>query len=80
MSRVRKEYVVTYYRAWQTPDGERDEIDVVLPETATDFMVTNYDGAETLFIVENGKIKEYDDSLHNFIACGEMGEKEIKHE
>ena len=80
MSRVRKEFVVTYDRAWQTPDGERNEIDVVLPQTASDFMITHYDGAETLYIVENGKIKVYDDSIHNFIVCGEMDEKDVQDE
>ncbi len=66
--RVRKETVITYHRAWATPDGEREEVDVVLPKTATDWMVTDYDGSETLYIVEDGKIKCYED--YNFVPCG----------
>lgn len=78
MSRVRKEIVVTYYRAWQTPDGERGGKDVILPQTATDFMVTDYDGAETLYIVEDGRIKMYDSSVNNFTPCGEMNKDDTQ--
>lgn len=71
--RTRTETIVTYDRAWATPEGERPEVDVVLPHTATDWMITDYDGVEALFIVEDGKIKEYDNDKRNFIPCG--GEK-----
>lgn len=76
MSRTRTETVVTIDRAWSTPEGERNTIDVVLPQTASDFMVTDYDGAETLYIVENGLLEEYDEQKHNFVLCGERNNKE----
>ena len=69
MSRIRKETVITYDRTWATPEGERSEIDVVLPQTATDWMITEYDGSETLYIVEHGKIKRHEGN--NFVICRE---------
>lgn len=38
------------------PDDELAIVDI--PEEATDFMVNDYDGKETVFAVINGKIKE----------------------
>lgn len=68
MTRVRTETVITYDRFWATPKGERSSVDVVLPQTATDWMVVDYDGSETLYIVEDGKIKRHENN--NFIPCG----------
>lgn len=76
MSRTRTETAVTIDRAWAAPDGERHTIDVVLPQTASDFMVTDYDDAETLYIVENGLLEEYDEQKRNFVLCGERNNKE----
>lgn len=38
------------------PDDELAIVDI--PEEATDFMVNDYDGKETVYAVINGKIKE----------------------
>lgn len=38
------------------PDDELAIVDI--PEEATDFMINDYDGKETVFAVINGKIKE----------------------
>lgn len=38
------------------PNYELSVVDI--PEEATDFMVNNYDGKETVYTVINGKIKE----------------------
>ena len=72
MSRTRVETVVSYsVPRWAGGrNGDKDEIiDVVLPEGTTDFMVTDYDGAETLYIVKGGKLFEH--SRNGFKCCGE---------
>lgn len=47
-----------------------DEITVVIPKDATDWVVVEHDNLETLYIVRNGKIEIYDTS-DGFIPCGE---------
>lgn len=63
--KTRSEIVITIDEAWA--GGEKD---IILPSDATDFMVTDYDGAESLYIVKDGKLYEYEEG--NFIKCGSM--------
>lgn len=65
--KTRVETIVTIDLAWRH-NGEK--IDIILPEYTSDYIVTEYDGSETLYIVQNGKILEYDINKHKFIPAG----------
>lgn len=64
----RVETVITIDTAWR----DKGEIDIILPEDVTDYMVYEYDCSESLFIVRKGKLLEYDINENKFIECGEM--------
>ena len=42
--RTRTETVVSIYKAWAASDANNREIDIILPQDATDWFVTEYDG------------------------------------
>lgn len=68
--KTRSEIVINIDGAW----AKEDE-DIILPDDATDFMVTDYDGVETLYIVKSGLLYEYGDG--KFVKCGLM-QNELK--
>lgn len=68
--KTRSEIVINIDRAWAG-----DDEDIILPDDATDFMVTNYDGVETLYIVKGGLLYEYEEGKFN--KCGLM-QNELK--
>lgn len=54
--RTRTETVVSIDKGW-TADNEDDRmVDIILPEGVTDWFVTDYDGAESLWYVKDGKL------------------------
>lgn len=63
--KTRSEIVITIDKTWA--GGEED---IILPDEVTDFMVTDYDTSETLYIVKGGLLYEYDDG--KFVKCGLM--------
>lgn len=63
--KTRSEIVINIAGAW----AKEDE-DIILPDDASDFMVTNYDGVETLYIVKGGVLYEYEEGKFN--KCGLM--------
>lgn len=72
--KTRFETIVTIDIAWRADKDGNELIDIILPEEATDYMVTEYDGSETLYIVKNNKLYEYDINKKDFIQCGERKE------
>lgn len=66
----RVETIVTIDTTWR----DKGEIDIILPEDVTDYMVYEYDTSESLFIVRKGKLLEYDINENKFIECGELKE------
>lgn len=54
--KTRTETVVTIYEGWAAKDDEHPERDIILPEGVTDWFVTEYDGAESLWYVKDGKL------------------------
>ena len=72
--KTRIETIVTIDIAWRADKNENDLIDIILPEEATDYMVTEYDCSETLYIVKNSKLYEYDINKKDFIQCGKRRE------
>lgn len=64
----RVETVVTIDTTWR----DKGEIDIILPEDVTDYMVYDYDSSEILFIVRQGKLFEYDINDGKFVEAGEM--------
>lgn len=54
--RTRTETVVSIYKAWAASDANNREIDIILPQDATDWFVTEYDGCESLWYVKDGKL------------------------
>lgn len=58
--RTRTETVVSIDRAWAAADDNNSEIDIILPEDATDWFVTEYDGCESLWYVKDGKLYNED--------------------
>lgn len=65
--KTRVETIVTIDLAWRK-DGK--EIDVILPADTTDYIVTDHDGSESLYIVQNGIILIYDIDEHEFVKAG----------
>lgn len=59
MSRTRQETIVTINLSWAACGG-RPEKDIILPEGCTDWFVTSYDGAESLWYVLGGKLYNED--------------------
>ena len=72
--KTRFETIVTIDIAWRAGKGENELIDIILPEETTDYMVTEYECSETLYIVKNNKLYEYDINKKDFIQCGERRE------
>lgn len=68
--KTRVETIVTIDRAWAAKEGQ-EEIDIILPQNATDWMVTEYDCVETLYVVINGKLHQYNLEKRIFEECGE---------
>ena len=60
MSRTRTETVVSIDKAWAAADEDNEIIDIILPEGATDWFVTEYDGCEDLWYVKGGKLYNED--------------------
>lgn len=58
--RVRTETVITIDGAWAASNPKHTEKDIILPEGVTDWFVTEYDGAESLWYVKGGKL--YDEN------------------
>lgn len=56
MSRMRQETIVTIDLGWTADEGEPTEKDIILPEGCTDWFVTEYDGAESLWYVKDGEL------------------------
>ncbi len=54
--RTRQETIVTIDLGWTAEDDDHREVDIILPEGVTDWIVTEYDGAESLYYVKDGKI------------------------
>jgi hypothetical protein len=57
MSRCRRETIVNITQGWGV--GAKS-IDVILPEGCTDWLVTDYDGSESLWYVLGGKLYNED--------------------
>ena len=57
--KTRVETIVTIDLSWAANGGE-ELIDVILPEGTTDYLVTEYDLSESLYIVKQGTIYMYD--------------------
>lgn len=72
--KTRFETIVTIDISWRADKDENELIDIILPEETTDYMVTEYDGSETLYIVKNNKLYVYDINKKDFIQCGERKE------
>lgn len=72
--KTRFETIVTIDIAWRASKDGNELIDIILPEETTDYMVTEYDGSETLYIVKNNKLYQYDINEKDFIQCGERKE------
>lgn len=72
--KTRFETIVTIDISWRAGKDENELIDIILPKEATDYMVTEYDGSETLYIVKNNKLYVYDINKKDFIQCGERKE------
>ena len=66
--KTRIETIVSIDLAWKSQNNEL--VDIILPENTSDYMVTEYDGSETLYIVQNGSLFEYDANDHKFIPTG----------
>lgn len=58
--RTRTETVVSIDRAWSAPDEDSRIVDIILPEGTTDWFVTEYDSAESLWYVKDGKLYNED--------------------
>ena len=72
--KTRFETIVTIDIAWRAGKDENELIDIILPEETTDYMVTEYDCSETLYIVKKNKLYVYDINEKDFIQCGERKE------
>lgn len=57
MSRCRRETIVNITQGWGT---YRKSKDIILPESCTDWFVTDYDGSESLWYVLGGKLYNED--------------------
>ena len=73
MSRTRQETIVTIELGWAAR-GERTEKDIILPEGATDWFVTDYDGCESLWYVLDGKLYNEDHERIGHEGRSEEGE------
>lgn len=65
--KVSKSIVLTISRAY----GGGEETSIPLPPDITDWMVKDYDGIETPYIVRNGKFEEWQ-GREGFKPCGEQ--------
>ena len=54
--RTRTETVVSIDLGWVADDDDSRIVDIILPEGATDWFITEYDGAESLWYVKDGKL------------------------
>ena len=52
---LEKERSNDFYRSWNTP-GDPELRILEIPDDCSDWMVTEYDGAETIYFVKEGKL------------------------